>query len=89
MNVLDVVENYMAKEGLSGLYCDDCACVVGDIHPCDDDISQCKFGIKINCHACVRRDTCEDYAIFNPDCDYYVVPVGFCDKAVMAVVGHA
>lgn len=85
MNVMDAVESYMEQEGFNGLYSHECACTIDDLRPCSDDMSKCRFGVRIECKACDERDSCDDYVLMDGDCDYYVVPIGFCDKAAKVV----
>lgn len=37
MNVIDIVRIYLEQHGYDGLFCPawDCACLVGDLVPCD------------------------------------------------------
>ena len=47
IDVIDIVERYLAKHGYDGLYNpdDECGCYVGDLVPCSADFSKCMPGI--------------------------------------------
>lgn len=48
--VRDIVRLHLAQGGFDGLYCDDCACTVDDLMPCDEiGIGECEPGMKSSC----------------------------------------
>ena len=48
MNVVEIVEDYLKKNGFDGLYNDgNCACEIGELAPCDNMDSNCEPGYKI------------------------------------------
>lgn len=51
MNVHEIVKDYLIKNGYDGLFHPDidCACLIADLQPCNEDISSCKPGYKIQC----------------------------------------
>lgn len=50
MTALDIVTNYLKDNGYEGLTRDaECACELGDLAPCGEDISHCEPGYKIPC----------------------------------------
>lgn len=49
MTVREIIEQYLKENGYDGLYCPiygECACVVGDLMPCDNDCSECEPGYR-------------------------------------------
>lgn len=50
INVKKIVEEYLIKNNFDGLWSDECACILGDLMPCDDwGIDNCEPGYKRPC----------------------------------------
>ena len=66
MDVRGMIEAYLSANGYDGLWSEDlgCACLIGDIAPCENEISKCLPGYK--------RDGCDDECEFG-GCDWHVV----------------
>lgn len=49
MRCIEVIKEYLEKNGFDGLYNNDneCGCELPDLAPCMNDISQCEVGYKI------------------------------------------
>jgi hypothetical protein len=66
MTVKDIVRLYLASFGFDGLYHEgDCACLIDDLVPCDNDCSGCKPGYKVPCKG---GDDCP----LDGDCDWHI-----------------
>ena len=51
MTVKEIIENWLVNWGYDGLFDEDCdcACLVGDLQPCDGGMMNCQAGYKIPC----------------------------------------
>ena len=51
MDVIAIVKDYLEENGFDGLVLPDeeCGCVIDDLAPCLNDISQCRAGYKVPC----------------------------------------
>jgi hypothetical protein len=51
MTVHKIIEDYLKANSFDGLYSPgDCACLLGDLVPCNNDPSMCEPGYKTECH---------------------------------------
>ena len=47
MNLKEIAIKYLKENGYDGLWCENCACELSDLMPCDDWISaDCQAGYK-------------------------------------------
>lgn len=44
MNVVEIVTEYLIKNGYDGLYTYNCGCCLGDLMPCDSPVDHCLPG---------------------------------------------
>jgi hypothetical protein len=44
MNIKQIVEERLLKDGFDGLCCDGCGCRVGDLMPCGEPVLECVPG---------------------------------------------
>lgn len=68
MTVSDIIKNYLKENGYDGL-CNpgDCACLISDLVPCDNDPSICEPGYKSECHG---GEDCP----LDGDCGFHISP---------------
>ena len=57
--VRNVLRVWMQLHGYDGLYTDDCGCQRGDLAPCSQDFSNCKFGYKQKCSCDTTEGACD------------------------------
>lgn len=64
--VKTIVEEWIRKNGYTGLFCEECGCEIDDLMPCagwDSGLDRCRAGYKHtcegNCEDCYRSDYCE------------------------------
>mgnify|MGYP003637837780 CR=1 FL=1 len=56
MDVTDIVKSHLEKNGFDGLYRhDSCACVLGDLAPCGNMMSDCEAGYKLENVECTEH----------------------------------
>lgn len=69
MNVLEIVREYLQKNGYDGLFNSTyaCGCEASDLAPCDGELEQCEVGYKGPCIA----EECEN----DGDCEWHIGPV--------------
>ena len=60
MTVIEIVCEYLKREGFDGLYNVDgeCGCLIAHMEPCEEMRSDCKPGYK---HPCIGGDCDGDY----------------------------
>lgn len=63
MNCLEIIKNYLEKNGFDGLCSNECGCLLPDIVPCCSDFSKCIPGYNV---AKPENLRCEF--------DYYICP---------------
>ena len=51
MNIKEILETWLKDHGYDGLVsdCEECACKIGDLAPCDCSFLDCKPGYEIPC----------------------------------------
>lgn len=69
---LEIVKEYLKKNGYDGLCNLNCGCTIDDLTPCCEDFSYCVPGYKVGCGECGRRKDCE-YADYNNNNQHCVV----------------
>lgn len=62
MTVRDMIEAELRRCGFDGLFNEDCACLIGDLAPCDENPLDCQAGYKV------------DGCAVGGSCDFHVAP---------------
>jgi len=69
MTIKEIVKEYLEKNRYDGLYCDECACEIDDLMPCEEpEIANCEAGYKVPCPGPGRCTT-------DGDCDWHIAHV--------------
>ena len=59
MNVREIVEDYLTRNGYDGMCGDGCGCGLDDLMLCEDYCEDCQPGYKWTCAGCQRFEECE------------------------------
>jgi len=69
MSVKEILESYLKEHGFDGLYAPggECACLIGDLVPCDANCFDCEAGYKAPCPG---PESCTA----GGGCDFHITP---------------
>ena len=60
MTVVEIVREYMQKNGYTALVGDGCGCEIDDLMPCGDEpwMPYCEVGYRNHCETCAKSESC-------------------------------